>query len=224
MIVKTLSTRYHWEVRFEPVADTLERLCTLLRVDARQRGLPHGLRPVQIEVLLYLARCNRYSDTPQAVAEFFGSTKGTTSQTLKVLEREGLLTKRTDEKDRRVVRLRLTSAGRGLAEELAIPPALKDALDQPSVPSERLAEDLRQLLVGMQRSAGHKTFGTCHTCRFFREDPPAFRCGLTSEPLTPGDSMLICREHEPPSEPEAPRTDEGPAEGSVATEGGSRPS
>ncbi len=178
-----------------PVIDTLERLCTLLRTDVRQRGLPHGLRPVQVEALLYLGRCNRYSDTPLAVTEFLGSTKGTVSQTLKVLEREGLLTKSADSEDRRIVRLRLTPAGRKLSEALAIPPTLEQALVDDPVSTDRLSAELRRLLTGMQRAAGHKTFGTCHTCRFFSREASGFRCGLTEEPLTTADSMLICREH-----------------------------
>lgn len=179
------------------VSETLERLCNLLRTDARHRALPHGLRPVQVEALLYLARCNHYSDTPQAVTEFLGSTKGTVSQTLKVLERKGLLTKSTDPDDRRVVRLRLTPAGRQLAGELSVPAVLEEALAEGRLPVERLAEDLRHLLSRMQKAAGHRTFGACRTCRFFRREEPGFRCGLTGEPLTAADVTLICREHEP---------------------------
>ena len=179
-----------------PVIDALERLCTLLRTDVRRRALPHGLRPVQVEALLYLGRCNRYSDTPLAVTEFLGSTKGTVSQTLKVLEREGLVTKCADARDKRVVRLELTPAGRQLSEQLAVPPLLEQALVEDRVSTDRLAADLRRLLTGMQRAAGHKTFGTCHTCRFFGREASGFRCGLTEEPLTSADSLLICREHE----------------------------
>lgn len=45
-------------VTADTVIDPLERICTLLRSDARQRALRHGLRPAQVEALLYLARCN----------------------------------------------------------------------------------------------------------------------------------------------------------------------
>lgn len=179
-----------------PLAEVLERLCTLLRSDARQRALPHGLQPVQVEALLYLARCNRYSDTPQAVTEFLGSTKGTVSQTLKVLEREGLVVKEQDPADRRKVHLRLSEAGRRLAEDLAVPPVLERALDDPDLAPDRLGRQLRTLLAGMQRAAGHRTFGICHTCRYFRREDDGFRCGLTAEPLSPRDSTRICREHE----------------------------
>ncbi len=71
----------------------LERLASLLRSENRQMLVEFGLQPVQFEVLQYLSICNRYSDTPMAVTEFFGQTKGTVSQTLKVLEKKNLLEK-----------------------------------------------------------------------------------------------------------------------------------
>ena len=73
------------------IHSVLERLCNLLRVEARGQGASAGLLPIQLEALHYLAQCNRYSDTPQAVTDFLGQTKGTVSQTLKVLENRGLV-------------------------------------------------------------------------------------------------------------------------------------
>ena len=69
-----------------PIFYTVERLSELLKVDSRQAGVEQGLQPVQVEVLHYLSICNKYSDTPMAVTEYLGLTKGTVSQTLKVLE------------------------------------------------------------------------------------------------------------------------------------------
>ncbi|REJ80290.1 MAG: MarR family transcriptional regulator [Acidobacteria bacterium] len=180
-----------------PVLQPLERLCSLLRADVRQRGLAHGLQPVQVEALCYLASCNRYSDTPQAVTEYLGSTKGTVSQTLKVLEREGLVLKSPDREDRRVVRLRLTARGRALAGELSTPPLFVQALGDSQVDAELLDGELRALLVAAQRATGNRSFGVCHSCRFFRrEGKRIFRCGLTEEPLSVADSERICREHD----------------------------
>jgi hypothetical protein len=55
------------------------RLASPVRNEARQALAEHGLQPVQFEALHYLTRCNRYSDTPMAVTEFLGQTKGTVS-------------------------------------------------------------------------------------------------------------------------------------------------
>ena len=66
----------------------LERLAGLLRSESRKLLSEYGLQPVQFEALHYLSNCNRYSDTPMAVTEYLGQTKGSVSQTLKVLEKK----------------------------------------------------------------------------------------------------------------------------------------
>ena len=173
----------------------LERLSLLLRNDTRQRGLLHGLQPVQVEALLYLSRCNRYSNTPQAVTDYLGTTKGTVSQTLKALERKGFLAKERDSDDGRVVRLQLTTAGTAVADELEVPEILTAALAGDGAPAEGLEVDLRGLLAAVQRSGRFRTFGACHSCAHFLREKGGFRCGLTREPLSTADSELICREH-----------------------------
>lgn len=69
--------------------DYLERLTSLMRAWSREQPLVAELQPVQLSALHYLARCNRYSDTPLGVTEYLGLTKGTVSQSLKVLEGGG---------------------------------------------------------------------------------------------------------------------------------------
>ena len=178
------------------VPDLLERISSLLRADTRLRGNPQGLNPVQVEALLYLDRCNRYSDSPLAVADFLGLTKGTVSQTLNVLERNGLIEKRADPDDGRRVRLRLTRRGSAVARKLSASPVLDQALAHRKLDSDRLQANLRALLAGMQRVSDRRSFGVCHTCRYFERDGDAFRCGLTQERLSTNDAQLICREHD----------------------------
>lgn len=180
------------------IHETLERLAALLRAETRRLGKPEGLQPVQIDALLYLDHCNRYSNTPQAVAEYLGSTKGTTSQTLKVLESKNLLAKAQDQRDRRVVRLHLTSKGRTLATTLANLPLLESALSQDSLDAESLGEELGGLLRALQRAGGFRTFGTCRTCRFLTPAEGGLLCGLTREALRLEETQQICREHEEP--------------------------
>lgn len=81
----------------------LERLGHLYRSHLREFAYSEGLNLSQVESLIYLARCNRYSNTPLALAEYFGLTKGTVSQTVISLEKKKLLDKMIDQSDRRVV-------------------------------------------------------------------------------------------------------------------------
>ena len=179
------------------IHDILERLCNLLRMEMRSFGVQYGLQPVQLEALTYLTHCNRYSDSPQAVGEYLGLTKGTVSQSLKVLEKKGLLRKQQDRLDKRVVHLAPTAKGRKLVEQAINAKGLESALGKTHSSHESdLQEMLRSTLQVMQRNNNRKTFAACHTCRFNEQRQEGYVCGLTQEPLSAQDIQLICREHE----------------------------
>lgn len=178
---------------------TLERLCNLLRTEARDKGSVSGLLPVQIETLHFLAQCNRYSDTVQGVSEFLGQTKGTVSQTVKVLENRRLVRKQPDRADRRITHLRITPKGRRFLQKVVPAQFLVDALGLNSeVEIVRLTEDLKALLRAAQTARGKRSFGACRTCRFNEALDNGFRCGLTGEALSENDIEQICREHQYP--------------------------
>jgi len=182
----------------ESVDILLERLSNLVRAEERGLGQETGLQPVQLHVLQYLARANRYSDTPAAVAEYLGLTKGTVSQTLITLEKRGLLERAGDKKDKRVVRLALTGEGRSLVRSCSPPPVLvKAARSMPKRDGEALRLLLTTLLQGVQKAAGVRGFGVCLHCRHFLTEDRGFRCGLTLEALPTKQTEKICREHEP---------------------------
>lgn len=175
-----------------PIAEVLERLANLLRQRQHEVAVAHGLNGAQVSALLYLAKANSYSDTPVAVAEYLGLTKGTVSQTLLVLERGGWLRRKADRTDGRVVHLQLTPRALRLAAECRAPLDPLAALPQ-------AAESAAAMISVLQRANGGRAFGVCHTCRHFRRDgPEAFRCGLTLESLAPAQTFRICREHEEP--------------------------
>jgi DNA-binding MarR family transcriptional regulator len=148
--------------------------------------------------LRYLARCNRYSNTPAAIGRFLSSTKGTVSQSVKVLEREKLISKLSDAKDGRVIRLRLLKKGSNLLKCVDEESAIQAAVEAVGADEQlALANSLAALLRRAQRLNKSRSFGVCNTCRFFTQlADGGFQCGITNEPLTVDDSMQICVEHE----------------------------
>src|SRR3954452_10471136 len=97
--------------------ELVERLGNLMRTELRKSGSDESLQPVQLQALIYLSKANRYSNTPQALAEYLGLTKGTVSQTLLLLDRRGLIERFEDDIDRRGGRLGVSPArGRLLTE------------------------------------------------------------------------------------------------------------
>ena len=180
------------------IFELIERIGNLLRASQREAGAAAGLQPVHLAALNYLSRANRYSDRPAAVAEYLGLTKGTASQSLLVLERDGYIEKKPDRNDKRVVHLSLTARGRRAVRD-SVPQELAGAAigrlsrrDQAD-----LDRGLTGLLSEMQAANNSRTFGVCRTCRYFTREPGGrYRCGLTQERLTESDSGKICREHE----------------------------
>ncbi|MBV1858019.1 MAG: MarR family transcriptional regulator [Nannocystaceae bacterium] len=170
-----------------------ERLSSLFRADMRHVASEHGLKLVQLEALVFLSMANRYSDTPVSLTEYFGLTKGTVSQTLKVLERDGLIEKHADARDGRVQHCAVTQLGATIVAEAFPAPMLSGA---PTREDATLADALQMLLARLQQRNGLRTFGLCRSCRLFQTKGSGGVCGLTQESLTALDTRKICREHE----------------------------
>lgn len=176
----------------------LERLGALVQQAVRDDAARHGLLPIHVQVLHYLAQANRYSDLPIAIAEYFGITRGTVSQTLAVLERKGLLTKEPDERHGKRVHLWLTPAAEAVLEG-DWTERVSDALAISAVDPAALEQSLRALLTVLQRMNGRRPFGICRQCHHFLAEPDGARCGLTREPLAVGQVSRICREWTAPA-------------------------
>lgn len=182
------------------IQEYIERLSNLLRTEFRRIGAIYGLQPIQLEALHYLSICNRYSDTPKGVTEYFGQTKGTVSQSLKVLERKGFVTKHPDGSDGRITHLKVTKDGRAVLKK-SIPAPLLSKSGQCLIDGSmhQIQNNLKELLRAIQKSNGLRSFGVCQTCRYNQQkEDGTYLCGLTKEVLSSKDIQRICREHEHP--------------------------
>lgn len=180
----------------------IERISTLLRSEERKKYAAIGLQPIHGQVLEYLAKCNKYSNTHAAVAEYLGLTKGTVSQTIQILERKHYLQKQVDEIDGRVVHLTLTESGRKLVDELKPLDIFKDAEAKVSQQEfDTIGNALKTTLGVLQKVNQSKSFGLCRSCRHFLVAENHYQCGLTEQPLNRDDTDKICRDHVPQSNP-----------------------
>ena len=176
--------------------ELIERIGNLLRSDERESGATNGLQPVHLQALWFIARSNRYSDTPGALAEYLGVTRGTVSSTIKVLRNRGLVNYRKDADDARVTRLSLSEDGQRIQREY-LPPASFDGAVRALSATERrgLDEGLEAVLRELQHGSGARAFGVCSSCHHFTRESAGYRCGLTGEPLAEPESELLCRDH-----------------------------
>jgi DNA-binding MarR family transcriptional regulator len=174
----------------------IERISTLLRSEERKKYAAIGLHPIHVQVLDYLANCNHHSDTPAAVTEYFGLTKGTVSQSLQVLERKGYIDKNQDSEDGRVIHLALTVRGEQLLNEIQALDVFSQAEDAlASQDFSTIGEALKTTLLALQKANDTKSFGVCHTCINFDEKDNHYLCNMTQLPLSRSDANKICREH-----------------------------
>lgn len=179
--------------------ELIDRLGNLVRVDLRAAGSQHSLQPVHLQALIYLAAANRYSNTPQALAEYLGLTKGTVSQSLLLLHRRGLIDRHGDASDKRLVRLALTESGAQLLKAIQLLPEWTQVVARIAPQRSKIVlAVLKELLLALQLNAGNRSFGVCNSCQLnLHEGPRSYRCGLTGEKLSLPDTRMICREHQP---------------------------
>ncbi len=176
----------------------IERISTLMRSEERKKYAAIGLQPVHGQVLEYLAKCNKFSNTPAAVTEYLGSTKGTVSQSIQVLERKRYIEKVPDPADRRVVHLLLTETGQEVIAGLKPLGVFSEAEQQIAHQEfDSIGTALNVTLSALQKANNSKSFGLCRTCEYFSEVDHHYHCQLTQLPLEQADTDKICREHTP---------------------------
>jgi len=169
----------------------LERLTALYKSQMHHAANSEGMQVVHLEILQYLSIANKYSNTAQALSEYLGQTKGTISQSIKLLENNGHIKRQPSDKDKRVVGLYLTQTGKDSLHSMSnqLMPNLNGNINE--------VETIKALLQKWQNASKHKGFGQCLSCKFNQKtSSEEFRCTLTDETLSVIDVNKICREHE----------------------------
>lgn len=157
-----------------------------------------GLNPAQWEALRFIARANRNSCSPGALADFLGITKGTTSQTLIALESKGFISRCRSVTDRRSVDICITDLGRDLMGRDPLCRVREASNGLSEEEGSTLATAMERLIRGLQRAQGLPEFGACVTCEHFCSDCDdtdvelKCRCALSGELLDCDEQVKIC--------------------------------
>src|SRR6201997_969503 len=78
----------------------------------------YGTRHGRFNLLMMLMKCTEGQATPASLAEKTGVTRATISGLLDGLEKDGLIERRADPEDRRLIRVHLTPAGHGFLDKI----------------------------------------------------------------------------------------------------------
>jgi DNA-binding MarR family transcriptional regulator len=178
--------------------ETAELLVQVGRI-VQAEGYDGKLSPAQWMALRFFARANRFSRNPSALAEFQATTRGTATQTIKLLEARGYLVREPSEADRRSIRLRLTSQGKkALARDpFEVLVRAVDLLDAKERTAMRRA--LHQVLSTVATSGAQ--IGVCQDCTHFDGEvrrnlqstaSSGAECLLLGVPVQPEEAGLLC--------------------------------
>jgi DNA-binding MarR family transcriptional regulator len=126
------------------------------------------LNPAQCEALRYLARANRFSRNPAALADYLASTRGTISRTLASLEEKGYVAREPSARDGRSVDFALTSEGSKALKRDPLLVLARDIEQATGGEGADLLDGLRQTLRNAIARNQGRAFGACYTCRHFR--------------------------------------------------------
>ncbi|MCK8464044.1 MarR family transcriptional regulator [Aliiroseovarius sp. S1339] len=166
----------------------------LSRLDAAQNW-DGALNPAQRAAVDYLARANRFSRSPSHVADFLGTTRGTTSQTLKALMRKGFVSEERSSTDKRSTSYHLTDMGRSVGGTGSLLLAALEKLPQNDLAN--IEASMRRLLNAAVRENGLKPFGICRTCLHFKPMETGGYCTLLRVALNDAETEQICHEQVP---------------------------
>lgn len=181
------------------VFDIIERMAALIRSEEHRRCTELKVQMVHFQVLDYLSNCNKYSDTPAAIANYLGMTRGTVSQSLIILEKRKLIEKNQDNSDKRVFHIKLLPKGLNILKKAKPTNLYKKAVT--TFEKNSLITDGEEVFLdalnALQKANNSFSFGECKTCKNFTRKSTGFFCELTQENLSKRDSEKICQEHIP---------------------------
>ncbi len=181
------------------IFDLIEYIAALIRSEERKKCTELKLQLVHFQILKYLSICNKYSDTPAAITNYLGMTRGTVSQSLILLEKRDFIKKKQDQTDKRVFHIQLLKKGMSTLFKAKPTDLFKKTAAILEKNSSLMGgkEIFIEALTALQKANNSHSFGICKTCKNFTKKSTNFYCDLTQEKLSQSDSEKICLEHLP---------------------------
>lgn len=177
----------------------LERISEAFKSLLREKAKEHGLSPIQIQILLFVASHKQEFCNVSYLAKEFNVTKPTISDAVKVLHKKGFVEKETSTEDIRSYTLSLTKTGRALISELdAYTSPFEEALN---IIEHSKLESLYTTIVDLIARLNQQGILTiqrnCHSCTFYEQNGKEHYCSFLKKKLKSTDFRIDCPEHEP---------------------------
>jgi MarR family transcriptional regulator, negative regulator of the multidrug operon emrRAB len=167
-------------------------------------GTVHGLRDREWMALRFLARANRFSRTPSAVASHVGTTRGTASLVISELERLGYIERKRSAEDKRSVTLNITPPGKKVLARDPVNQVVEAIAALEEENKVRLRDALRHVLNQSDAAEQRHHTDVCKKCIFLRDDRSVteskpsveYTCRLFRATITEAETELLCSSFE----------------------------
>jgi len=183
----------------EHILNGLERIAEVLKSQRWEQGKEHGLSPIQIQILLFVANHQTDLCNVSQLAWEFQVTKPTISDAVRVLVQKSLLAKDHGPNDHRRYNLLLTPQGSDLTTDLKqyAAPVINALAQLPAGERTNLYATLTKLIFQLHQQGVIQVQRTCFACRFYRGNrADEHYCQFLQTPLNKDTLRLDCPEFE----------------------------
>lgn len=176
----------------------LERISEAFKSLLREKAQEHGISPIQIQILLFIAGHKRALSNVSYLAKEFNVTKPTVSDAVKVLHKKGFVEKHASSQDSRSYTLSLSKKGHTLVNQLdSYSSPLNEALS--SINSQKLSSlysTITHLIAELNQQGVLTIQRNCQSCSFYEHQGDQHFCTYLKKQLKSDDFRIDCPEHE----------------------------
>lgn len=177
----------------------LERISETLKALLWEQAKVHGISPIQIQIILFVANHKTEICNVSYLAKEFNVTKATISDAVRVLVQKGYLIKDQSPTDNRRYNLVVSKSGSELVDTLstyALPFSEELSLMERQDLHD-MFETISKLIYQLNQRGIIQVQRTCFNCRFYQGDKKSKHyCGLLEQSLKPQDIRIDCGEFE----------------------------
>lgn len=177
----------------------LERIGEVFKTLLWEKAKVHGISPIQIQILLFIAKKNIKLANVSYLAKEFNVTKATLSDAVRILLKKEYLEKDYTPTDKRRYNLILSNTGKKLVEELLdyrMP--ISDEIADMSEENLKVCFDtISKLIYQLNQKGIIQVQRTCFACKYYNGNKKdAHFCKLLEKKLLSQEIRLDCPEFE----------------------------
>lgn len=182
------------------IVASLERISQAFRVLLWRESKEFSLSPIQVQVLIFLMHHSDEKRKVSYLADEFNMTKATISDTIKALEKKGLITKETEPDDSRSYIIQLTANGYEIARKNSFfTQEIRTPVDKMSSDDkENLLLSLLNIIRHLNKTGIITIQRMCLNCVHYQStnNGEQHYCKLLNQKLQNSELRVDCPEHE----------------------------